>query len=73
MNQRMWTSPVVRANARRVNELGHHVLEPGWGLEVADMQPTFGAMPPPGALVERLLRILAVEREQPSTRGDNQT
>jgi phosphopantothenoylcysteine decarboxylase/phosphopantothenate--cysteine ligase len=46
MNQAMWTSRVVRRNVALVRELGHFVVEPTWGYEIADGLPTFGTMPP---------------------------
>lgn len=54
MNEAMWTSPVVRRNVVLLRELGHRIVEPTWGVEIADGLPTFGAMPP----FDELLKVL---------------
>jgi phosphopantothenoylcysteine synthetase/decarboxylase len=70
MNEAMWTSPVVRRNVALLRELGHRVVEPTWGFEIADGLPTFGAMPPFGDLVKALEGALReARRGDPSEDG----
>ena len=59
MNQAMWTSRVVQRNVALVRELGHRVVEPAWGYEIADGLPSFGAMPPFRELQKALAEALA--------------
>ena len=63
MNDAMWESPVVQRNVRILRELGHHVIEPTVGIEVADGVLSFGAMPPADELVKVLGEVLARRRE----------
>ena len=58
MNGVMWESPVVQRNVATLRELGHTVLEPVEGFEVADGSPTQGAMPSPVELLQSLNAIL---------------
>jgi phosphopantothenoylcysteine decarboxylase/phosphopantothenate--cysteine ligase len=58
MNEQMWFSQTVQANVRQARERGHHVLEPTRGTEIADMQPSFGAIPALDTLIEALGVIL---------------
>lgn len=46
MNEKMWFNRAVQRNVALARENGYHVMEPVKGFEVADMQDTFGAMPP---------------------------
>jgi phosphopantothenoylcysteine synthetase/decarboxylase len=62
MNEIMWRSRVVQRNAALLRELGHHVIEPAMGFEIADNKPTFGAMPPFVEILEALTAILAGRR-----------
>ncbi|WP_437980261.1 flavoprotein [Sorangium sp. So ce117] len=59
MNDAMWASPVVKRNVAMLRELGHHIIEPTWGFEVADGSPSFGAMPPFDNLVKTLGDLLS--------------
>jgi phosphopantothenoylcysteine decarboxylase/phosphopantothenate--cysteine ligase len=59
MNGQMWNSPAVRRNVARLREDGRHVLEPVVGIEVADLQPTHGAMPPLSEIIGSLGAILS--------------
>ena len=45
MNPTMWFSKANQKNVSVLKELGHHVLPPSEGYEVADMKPSFGSMP----------------------------
>ena len=57
MNGRMWESPVVRRNVRWARELGYHIIEPGHGYQLADMEPTLGVMPPLEFIIDDLRAI----------------
>jgi phosphopantothenoylcysteine synthetase/decarboxylase len=46
MNEQMWFNTAVQRNVELARAHGYHVLEPVEGIEVADLQPTFGVMPP---------------------------
>jgi phosphopantothenoylcysteine decarboxylase/phosphopantothenate--cysteine ligase len=58
MNERMWFNPVVQANVGRLREAGYHVLEPGFGLEVADTQAMYGVMRPLPEILAEVREIL---------------
>jgi phosphopantothenoylcysteine decarboxylase/phosphopantothenate--cysteine ligase len=59
MNEDMWRSRVVQRNVGLLRELGHHVIEPTMGFEIADLKPTFGAIPSFPELTRKLQEILA--------------
>lgn len=59
MNEVMWRSRVVTRNVAMVRELGHHVIDPREGFGIADMKPSFGAMPPFLELLEKVTEALA--------------
>ncbi|HUO90303.1 MAG TPA: flavoprotein [Rhizomicrobium sp.] len=67
MNEQMWFSPATQANVDLARQRGYFVLEPTLGTEIADLQPTFGVMPPMHAILEALAGILKTRRraEQP--------
>lgn len=44
MNPSMWFSKANQRNLSVLKELGHHVLEPSEGYEIATMKPSFGSM-----------------------------
>ncbi len=44
MNPSMWSSRANQKNLNALKELGHHVLPPSEGYEVATMEPSFGSM-----------------------------
>jgi phosphopantothenoylcysteine synthetase/decarboxylase len=54
MNEVMWSNPIVRANVERLRHYGYEVLEPGTGIEVANLQPSNSAMAPFGEIVSRV-------------------
>lgn len=70
MNERMWRSKVVQLNVERAQEVGYYVLEPGTGIEVADMKPMIGPMPPPREVADHLIRIHAVAARQGRVREE---
>ena len=45
MNPNMWFSKANQKNVSILKELGHHVISPSEGYEIADMKPSFGSMP----------------------------
>jgi phosphopantothenoylcysteine synthetase/decarboxylase len=67
MNEVMWRSKVVQRNVATLRELGHHVLEPARGLEIVDLEPSFGAIPPFQELVRSLRAVLAPGRNTRNT------
>lgn len=58
MNGAMWSSRPVQANVALARGHGYHVLDPAPGIEVADLQPTHGGMPPLDYIIGRLAEIL---------------
>lgn len=58
MNDAMWDSAVVRRNVAMLRDLGHHVVEPAIGIEVADGSVSFGAMAPFAVLANALRQVL---------------
>lgn len=58
MNERLWCSRVVQRNVEMVKSLGHHVVEPTQGHEIANMAPTLGAMPPIEIVLFKLNEII---------------
>jgi phosphopantothenoylcysteine synthetase/decarboxylase len=46
MNGTMWTSRAVQRNVERARDLGYHVIDPGKGLALSDLEPGTGQMPP---------------------------
>jgi phosphopantothenoylcysteine decarboxylase/phosphopantothenate--cysteine ligase len=65
MNEIMWFNKAVQRNVELARSHGYHVLEPAHGIEVADMQPTFGVMPPLEQIIEHLARVIA-QKPRPS-------
>jgi len=45
MNEQMWNNRATQRNVQLARENGYHVMEPVTGVEVADMQANYGAMP----------------------------
>lgn len=45
MNPSMWFSKSNQKNLAALKDLGHHVLEPSKGYEIASLKPSFGSMP----------------------------
>jgi phosphopantothenoylcysteine synthetase/decarboxylase len=46
MNGRMWASRAVQRNVGLARELGYHVIDPGYGFQLADGEDAVGLMPP---------------------------
>jgi phosphopantothenoylcysteine synthetase/decarboxylase len=58
MNERMWFNKAVQRNVKLARELGYHVMEPVMGIEIADLEPTFGAMPPLDQIIGAISDLL---------------
>ncbi|HJT10231.1 MAG TPA: flavoprotein [Candidatus Nitrosotalea sp.] len=58
MNPNMWFSKANQKNVSTLKELGHFVLPPSEGYEVADMKPSFGSMPEFESIVDFLKKIV---------------
>jgi len=59
MNERMWFNKAVQRNVELARASGYHVMEPRLGVEVADLQPTYGVMPPLEQIIGAVAASLA--------------
>ena len=59
MNPSMWFSKANQKNISTLKELGHHVLPPSEGYEIADMKPSFGSMPEFDVIVNFLKTVVS--------------
>lgn len=57
MAEMMWTNPRTKRNMNLLMTRGVEVIEPTLGIEVATLQPQFGAMPREAAIVAQLLKF----------------
>lgn len=57
MNEAMWTSRIVQQNMKALKSLGHSIIEPTHGYEIANMLPIYGTMPPIETVVFKLNEI----------------
>jgi phosphopantothenoylcysteine decarboxylase/phosphopantothenate--cysteine ligase len=64
MNPSLWENPIVRHNVRKLRRVGHRVLEPGYGYEIADMKRTYGVMPSFETILEELRSIMAARSNE---------
>jgi phosphopantothenoylcysteine decarboxylase len=58
MSGTMWRSRAVQRNVELARELGHHVIDPGIGVQLADMRESAGAMPPLEHILDELIAIV---------------
>lgn len=58
MNEAMWSNPTVQRNVESLRGMGHHVIEPGQGYEIANLKQMVGAMPSLESVILRLTQIL---------------
>ena len=58
MNLNMWVSKANQKNVSVLKELGHYVLPPSEGYEIADMKPSFGSMPEFEVIADFLKKIV---------------
>ena len=59
MNEVMWSNPIVQRNVETLKAVGHYIIEPVEGVEIADMRPGGGAMPPLETVMLSLKLIMA--------------
>lgn len=59
MNTTMWRSRVVQRNVAQARDLGYHVVDPGIGLQLADLQEGHGQMPPLEHILGELIEIVS--------------
>jgi phosphopantothenoylcysteine synthetase/decarboxylase len=62
MNERMWFSKAVQRNVGLARANDYHVMEPVNGFEVADLEPTFGVMPPLEKIIGTIAELLGRKR-----------
>ncbi len=70
MNGTMWRSRAVQRNVGLARELGYHVVEPGIGLQLADMKEAPGVMPPLEHILGDLIGIVAAHRQAARTAAE---
>lgn len=66
MNETMWRSPVVRRNVRLATELGYTVIDPGIGMQLADLRPARGVMPPLEHILDQLIAVVKTGKQEDS-------
>lgn len=59
MNEQMWKNKAVQRNVALSRETGYRVLEPAHGIEIADLQPSFGVMAPLEKIIESIAQSIA--------------
>jgi len=64
MNGAMWNKKATQRNVARLKEDGYHVIEPGWGTEIANLEKTFGVMPAFPHILREVAAILGIHLEQ---------
>ena len=62
MNGRMWANRAVQRNVELARELGYHVIDPGTGFQLADMDESIGLMPPLEQVLGELVEIVEAAR-----------
>jgi phosphopantothenoylcysteine decarboxylase/phosphopantothenate--cysteine ligase len=62
MNGTMWRSRAVQRNLERARDLGYHVIEPGIGVQLADLKEAPGVMPSLEHIFPDLLTIVTGNR-----------
>jgi phosphopantothenoylcysteine synthetase/decarboxylase len=64
MNGTMWNKKATQRNVARLKEDGYHIIEPTWGTEIANLEKTFGVMPPFPHILRELAGVLGIRLEQ---------
>lgn len=64
MNARMWANRAVQRNVELARDIGYHVLDPGSGLQLADMATAIGMMPPLEQVLGELTAIVRTSRSR---------
>jgi phosphopantothenoylcysteine synthetase/decarboxylase len=67
MNGSMWNKKATQRNLSQLQEDGYHVIQPTWGTEVSNFEPTFGAMPAFPQILRALAGVLGVKIEESKT------
>lgn len=62
MNGTMWTSRAVQRNVECARDLGYHVIDPGEGLALSDLEPGTGLMPPLEHIITDLVDLVSAHR-----------
>lgn len=62
MNGVMWQSSAVQRNVDQARAHGYHVIEPSIGVQLADLTPASGVMPPLEHILDQLLAIVTSAR-----------
>jgi len=68
MNEQMWFNKAVQRNVGLARENGYVVMEPVEGIEVADMQPSYGSMPRLEKIIGCIAESIAAKAEQRDAR-----
>ncbi len=58
MNPSMWFSKANQKNISTLKNLGHHILPPSEGYEIADMKSSFGSMAEFDVIVDFLKKVI---------------
>ena len=58
MNEIMWFKKAVQRNVELARANGYYVMEPTNGIEIADLEPTFGVMPPLEEIIGTVAELL---------------
>jgi SAM-dependent methyltransferase len=68
MNAGMYAGPAVQRNVAQLRSDGMHVVQPAFGVEVADAPderaPILGPAPPPSVVAQLVEAVMAVERRR---------
>ena len=59
MNPSMWSCKANQRNLSVLKELGHQIVPPSEGYEIATMKPSFGSMPQFEVIADFLKRVVA--------------
>jgi phosphopantothenoylcysteine decarboxylase len=62
MNGTMWGNRAVQRNVALAREVGYHVIDPGTGMQLADLSEAVGLMPPLEHFLPELIEIVAGSR-----------
>lgn len=67
MNERMWSNAVVQRNVATLRSLGHRVIEPEMGIEVATLELSRGSMASFDSIMQSIAEAV---RQPPRASGD---
>ena len=63
MNGAMWGNPILQENVQKLRRTGHRVLEPSEGIEISNLEPTRGCMPPLNSVADEIMQLLSARSE----------